>query len=155
MLPPSEEKRDARPFVDGCLLRSSDDVGLVPARELLQLGQAERDVDERRQRNLRVDVLLRDVGLILLNVQADGGAAAAGAGQAEDDAAAVGEHEAQALLGRHGAVNGVRVLEVVGEVERVRAELVALLGGGDHAAHVRHHLVGVVAGAFLRDRKRM
>lgn len=46
----------------------------------------------------------------LLDVEADGGAGGAGAGEAEDDPRAVGEDEAEALLAGDGAVDRVRVL---------------------------------------------
>ena len=70
----------------------------------------------------------------------DGGASRACAGQPEDDARAVSEHKAHALLGGHAAVNGVCVLEVVCGSQCEAAE-VSLGRVSQDLVQVSHYLV--------------
>ena len=72
----------------------------------------------------------------------DGRAGRAGARQAEDDAGAVREDKAQALLGGHAAVDGVLVLKVVRAGQLIVTKLGALLAAVCDALHVLHQLVG-------------
>ena len=83
-----------------------DDGGLVPAGVLGELGEVEREVDQRLERVLRVDALLVSVGLVLLHVESDRGTHRAGAAQTEDDPRAIGVHEAVALDARNTRVRG-------------------------------------------------
>jgi hypothetical protein len=77
-----------------------DDGGLLAAREGGELGRLQRQLDERRQRHLRIRAVRRRVRLVLLDVQPHRGAGGARAGQPEDEPRAVGEHEADALRSR-------------------------------------------------------
>mmetsp|Transcript_12633 Transcript_12633/g.26643 ORF Transcript_12633/g.26643 Transcript_12633/m.26643 type:complete len:642 (+) Transcript_12633:206-2131(+) len=125
-----------------------DDGGGLAAGELLQLGHLEGEGDEVGQALLGVQPVLALVRLVLLNVQADGGARGAGAGEAEDDARAVGEDEAQALALGHGPVDGVGVLEVIRNGHLVVAHLRARRALRLDLADVVHHglrLVGLAA----------
>ena len=103
---------------------------------------------------LRIAQRAGGVGLVALNVQADGGADAASAAQAEDQPRAVLEDDAQALLLGHGAVDGVRVRKVVHERHGERL-LPAREGLADEFPGRRlrtqpgHQVLGAVAGHFL------
>ena len=66
----------------------------------------------------------------------DGRASRARAGQAEDDARAIGEHEAAALAFGHAAIHRVGVAEVVRGGQLVRAKLGAGCAAGNEAAQV-------------------
>lgn len=80
------------------------DIGLVAADVLLELEELRGKLDLGLEEVLRVLVVGGRVAAVLLNVQADGGARGAGAGETHDDAAARGEAGVQALVRRDGAV---------------------------------------------------
>mmetsp|Transcript_40488 Transcript_40488/g.67824 ORF Transcript_40488/g.67824 Transcript_40488/m.67824 type:complete len:598 (+) Transcript_40488:91-1884(+) len=126
-----------------------NDSGGLAAGELLQAGGGERQLDERGKALLGVQPVLRLVSLVLLDVEADSGPGTAGAREAEDDAAAVGEHEPQALLLSHAPVDGIRVLKVVRDGHLVGPHLGPGGGLGLHLTDVVHHGVGLVALARL------
>ena len=114
--------------------RLGDHGGRFSAGELGESARLEGDRDEGRERVLGVGALLGGIGFVLLDVHVDGGVGGTRAGEAEDEARAVGEDEADALLFGDGTVDGIRVLKVVGKVQFVVAVLVALLGGGSLGA---------------------
>ena len=78
------------------------------------LGEVARDRDQVGQGGLRVLAVLGGVGLEALDIDPQGGAGGAGAGQAVDDARAVREQDADALVLADRAVDRVGVGEVVG-----------------------------------------
>lgn len=127
-------------------VRLGDDRGLLALGVLLELGEVEGDLDEGLEADLGVlGELVRVLG-VLLDIEADGGARRASARQTEDDARAVGELDVQALLGRDGAVDRVRVRKVGGGLDRerrVRARrlerLADKVGRVEQLAQVRHH----------------
>lgn len=73
-------------------------IRLCPADVLLELEEPSGELDVRLQEVLRVLAVCAGVAGVLLDVQADGGARATGARQADNDARAVGELHVQALL---------------------------------------------------------
>ena len=84
--------------------------------------------------------MLCRIGFIALQVQAQGGALGARAGQAQHDARAIRHDDADALLRRHRAVDRVGVAEIVGQRHRVATEHLARQGG-QLAAHGVHQLL--------------
>ena len=98
--------------------RLGDHGGRFSAGELGELARLEGDRDEGRERVLGVGALLGGIGFVLLDVHADGGAGGTRAGEAEDEARAVGEDEADALLFGDGTVDGILSLIHISEPTR-------------------------------------
>lgn len=108
----------------------SADVRLLAADELLEVEQREGESNVVLQVLGRSQAKLALVALVLLNVQTDRGTAAAGAGQTDDDTAAIIELSVQALVLGHAAVQ-----VGVGEVAHI-GDLAAGHGGTDEAVLV-------------------
>ena len=88
-------------------------------------------------------MVVRDIRVVGFQIDAQGRAFCAGAGQAVDDARAVGEDDADALACADRAIDRVGVAEVVAEIHGVTAE--GLAGqGGEAVFQVLHHAVGGV-----------
>mmetsp|Transcript_15838 Transcript_15838/g.19042 ORF Transcript_15838/g.19042 Transcript_15838/m.19042 type:complete len:428 (+) Transcript_15838:249-1532(+) len=79
--------------------------------DLFQIGPFESEVNQRFQGLSRhgIKLILR----VLLDVHAHGSAHRASPGEAEDDSRAVLHHQTNALLLRHGFVDGIAVFELV------------------------------------------
>jgi hypothetical protein len=129
----------------------SADIRLDTADELLQLEEVGGELDVVLEVLLGVKAELAGVGLVLLDVQTDGGAAGTGAGETDDDAAAVVELDVDALVLADAAVE-VGVGEVVGLDDLAAsdggADELALLGA-DELVDVGDHLSGISAVAAL------
>jgi hypothetical protein len=127
------------------------DVRLDAANELLQLEEVGGELDVVLEVLLSIKAELARVGLVLLDVQTDGGAAGTGAGETDDDAAAVVELDVDALVLADAAVE-VGVGEVIGldnlAASDGGADEFALLGA-DELVDVGDHLGGVFALAAL------
>ncbi len=106
---------------------SRDDGWRLSAGEVFEPACLQRRLYDPREQDLRVLLERLRIVDVLLDVEADGGAAAPGATQAKDEAASVGEDEAEALLGRGRAVDGVGVEKVVRDSQGVVSKLVASL----------------------------
>jgi hypothetical protein len=74
------------------------DIWLGAANVLLQLQKVRRELDVVLEVILRVKVVCGFVASVLLDVQADGGAAAASTRETNDDAAAIVELDVDTLL---------------------------------------------------------
>lgn len=84
---------------------------------LLELEKLSGELDLLLQEILGVHLVGGGVAAVLLNVETDGGAGGAGAGQANNDAAAGREAGIQTLVGGDGAVEvGIREVASVGDV---------------------------------------
>mmetsp|Transcript_39095 Transcript_39095/g.99270 ORF Transcript_39095/g.99270 Transcript_39095/m.99270 type:complete len:351 (-) Transcript_39095:1085-2137(-) len=119
---------------------SSDDGRRVAARVRLQRRELHCDGRQRLDNFEGVPAEVAGRIGILLKVQADRRAGDAGAGEPENDAGAVRENEAEALVLRHAQVHGVAVLEDV-----IDGDLHALDGLADEVTrvvgHQLHHLL--------------
>lgn len=105
-------------------------IGLLTADKLLELEELQGEGDVVGKVFLGIEAELGAIALVALNVQTDGGATAASAGQTDDNAGAVIELGVQALVLRDAAV------EVsVGEVTGVN-DLAARDGGADEGVAV-------------------
>ena len=104
----------------------SDDGRRLAASEFLQFRNFQCDIDERLQRDLRVDFLLRLVGFVLLDVHSHRGQRN-GTRQAEDESRTVREDESNALFRGDGTVNRVGVFKVVHVVQLMPAPYLSLL----------------------------
>ena len=62
---------------------------------------------------------------IALEVEPEGGALGAGAGEAEDNAAAVIQQDPQALAAGQGAIHRIAVAEVIGRADAAAGEVLA------------------------------
>lgn len=89
------------------------DIGLITANELLELEKLGGHLDLGLEEVLGVQVVRLGVGAVLLEVQANGGAGRASAGETDNDAAARGEGGVQTLVGGDRAVK-IGVGEVAG-----------------------------------------
>nr|GEU28481.1 hypothetical protein [Tanacetum cinerariifolium] len=101
------------------------------------------DQYQRGERLLGGQVMQCGVGLVAFQVHAQGGAFGAGARQAEHHARTVGHHDADALLFRDRTVDRIGVLEIVGEIDDVRAQVRATQGGKLDAQGI-HELIGAL-----------
>mmetsp|Transcript_2900 Transcript_2900/g.8904 ORF Transcript_2900/g.8904 Transcript_2900/m.8904 type:complete len:413 (-) Transcript_2900:552-1790(-) len=119
----------------------SDDGRRLAAGEFLQFRNFQSDIDERLQRDLRVDALLRLVGFVLLDVHSHRGARGTGTRQTEDESRTVREDESNALFRGDGTVNRVGVFKVVRVVQLVRAVLVPFFRFARFFAQGFNHLV--------------
>lgn len=90
-----------------------DDSGLLAARELFELGERKRDLNERLESDLCVLVELARVLGVLLNIQPDGRSTRTGSRETEDNAGAVLEADIETLLLGDGTVDRVGVGKVV------------------------------------------
>mmetsp|Transcript_4499 Transcript_4499/g.14428 ORF Transcript_4499/g.14428 Transcript_4499/m.14428 type:complete len:593 (-) Transcript_4499:147-1925(-) len=117
---------------------SGDDVGLIAAGEAGELGDLQRDGREGLH-DLELVLAQISIGpLVLLEVEAHGGAGDARAGEPEDDPGAALEDDADALVLRDAAVNRVRVREDVVHLDLHALDLRARQG---HLTHLLHHLL--------------
>merc|ERR1719261_1636477 len=119
----------------------SDDGRRLAAGEFLQFRNFQSDIDERLQRDLRVDALLRLVGFVLLDVHSHRGARGTGTRQTEDESRTVREDESNALFRGDGTVNRVGVYKVVRVFQLVRAVLVPFFRFARFFAQGFNHLV--------------
>ena len=78
--------------------------------------------DQVGERRLRLQAVPGRVGFVALDIDAQGRARGAGAGQAEDDARAAFEQDADALVAAHRLVDRVVIGEIVGGGDRQRAD---------------------------------
>jgi len=95
--------------------------GLVAPGELLNLGDLVGEGNQLGQGGLGVLVVLGHIGFVAFYVEPQGGPRGARARQAEDDPGSIGEANPHPLLGRHAAIDGVGVGEVVGVIDGVGA----------------------------------
>ena len=109
-LPPRTQEHDDD---DDVFKVIADDGRRLAASEFLQFRNFQCDIDERLQRDLRVDALLRLVGFVLLDVHSHRGARGTGTRQTEDESRTVREDESNALFRGDGTVNRVGVFKVV------------------------------------------
>lgn len=122
------------------------DIRLGTANELLQLEEVGGELDVVLEVVLCVHLVCLLVGIVLLNVQTDGGAAGSGTRQTDNDSAAVVELDVDTLVLADAAIK-IGVAEVVG-LEDLAArdggsdELVLL--GGDELLHVSGHLLSTL-----------
>ena len=86
------------------------------------LGKVPGDVDQLGQGGLRVLILLGGVGFGTLDIDPQGSALGAGAGQAIDDACAALKQQADALSSAAAAVYRVGVAEIIALFKWVIAE---------------------------------
>src|SRR5690606_37351879 len=94
-------------------IRSGDHRRLVSSGALPDAGEFAGQGDEVGERRLRLDVVAGGVRFVALDVDAQRRAGGAGAGKAEDHAAAALEQDADALLRADGAVDRVGLGKIV------------------------------------------
>jgi hypothetical protein len=122
------------------------DIRLGTANELLQLEEIGGELDVVLEVVLCVHVVCLLVGIVLLNVQTDGGAAGTGTRQTDNDSAAVVELDVDTLVLADAAVK-VGVAEVVGLDDLAARDGGTdkfVLLGGDEFLHVSGHLLGTL-----------
>src|SRR5882724_13041283 len=102
--------------------RSGYDRGFAATGAGLDFGERARQTDQWRQRRLRLEPVFGGIGFVALDVDTQGGAGGAGAGESIDDTGAIREQDAQALSACARTVDGIQIGEVVGAADGGTAE---------------------------------